>query len=177
MQLLRGTRKIKKNTITSILDIEFENGYQLCVFKGSLSPNDIIVKYCTKNSRLRTPKHIHWVIDILLKEQKNSKEVKEFIYRAIEFWDKNIYLEKLEFDYLEEIINDSMKFMYDKNLFKLENGEYPQDFLTVLMILLIIQEKTNNRDAILFRKILAEILKNELDIFKIVGTATLSKRK
>lgn len=58
----------------------------------------------------------------------------------------------------------------------MRDGEYPIDFVLVLIILLMIQEKTNRPDAFMFKKILDELLKEEMDIFTIVGTSTFRGR-
>ena len=50
-------------------------------------------------------------------------------------------------------------------------GEYSVDFLCILAILLMRQEKTNNPNAYMFKKLL-EALKAKDDIFKIVSVAT-----
>ena len=45
MLINNGTKKIKRGTLTSIADIQCSNNYNIHVFKGSLSPNDILLKY------------------------------------------------------------------------------------------------------------------------------------
>lgn len=50
-------------------------------------------------------------------------------------------------------------------------GEYSVEFLCVLAILLMRQEKTNNPNAYMFKKLL-EALRAKDDIFKIVSVAT-----
>lgn len=57
---------------TSIIDINYNDNYQIYVFQGKLSPYDIIIKYSEKGKRIRTPKHIHWVVDSLMKLQGNK---------------------------------------------------------------------------------------------------------
>ena len=47
--------------------------------------------------------------------------------------------------------------------------------LNVVISLLMVQEKTNRHDAFMFKKLLEE-LKDHKDIFKIVATASLTKR-
>ena len=48
--------------------------------------------------------------------------------------------------------------------------------MLVLILLLMVQEKTNRPDAFMFKKILDELLKEEMDIFTIVGTSTFRGR-
>jgi len=40
----------------------------------------------------------------------------------------------------------------------------------------MIQEKTNRADAYMFKRILDELLKDNMDIFSIVSTSTLGRR-
>ena len=60
----------------------------------------------------------------------------------------------------------------DKN----HKEEYPIDFVLVLLLLLMIQEKTNRADAYMFKQILDELLKDNMDIFSIVSTSTFRGR-
>lgn len=79
MELLEGRKYKNRNTEKSIIDIKVDDIYTIYVFKGTLSKNDIVIKYSKFGRRMRTPKHIHWVIDMLLKEQKNHNDVISFI--------------------------------------------------------------------------------------------------
>lgn len=44
MEIRRGTKKIRKNTLQAIIEFVFEN-YIIYVFQGALSQFDILVKY------------------------------------------------------------------------------------------------------------------------------------
>ena len=74
MEIKKGKKEIKLhgNRETAIVEVLFSN-YTLFVFKGELSQNDILIKYASGKGRLRTPKHIHWAVDILLKQQGNRE--------------------------------------------------------------------------------------------------------
>ncbi len=58
----------------------------------------------------------------------------------------------------------------------MKGGEYPINFVLILLLLLMIQEKTNRTDAYMFRQILDELLKDNMDIFSIVSTSTFRGR-
>ncbi len=58
----------------------------------------------------------------------------------------------------------------------MKDGEYPIDFVLILLLLLMIQEKTNRADAYMFKHILDELLKDNMDIFSIVSTSTFRGR-
>lgn len=87
MEILEGKKYKNNNTEKSIMDIKIDETYTVYVFKGSLSKNDIVIKYSKAGKRMRTPKNIHWVIDVLLKEQKNHNDVITFIECMQKMWD------------------------------------------------------------------------------------------
>lgn len=66
--------------------------YILGIYQGSLSAYDILIKYRQlekgKWSRLRTPKHIHWAVDILIKHYTEPKETDLFLESLLQLWDK-----------------------------------------------------------------------------------------
>ena len=86
------------------MDIKVNDSYTIYVFKGSLSPNDIVVQYSKNDGRARTPKHIHWVIDMLLKEQKNHNDVITFIKCMQKTWDEIVGLESNDYTTLRDIL-------------------------------------------------------------------------
>ena len=53
-----------------LCQIPINGSYILGIYKGSLSDFDILLRYRQKEggkwSRIRTPKHIHWAVDMLI---------------------------------------------------------------------------------------------------------------
>lgn len=149
------------------------------VYQGSLSKYDILIKYREKDkdgkwTRIRTPKHIHWAVDLLIKMHADRKKIQEFLDFLIEIWDKTspIKNEKerekiLDIKSLLETHKDKIKKYQDISNF----GEYRIEFLILLAKLLMIQEKTNMPDAYMFKKLL-DALREGKDIFSIVSKAT-----
>jgi hypothetical protein len=74
-------------TIYSILDIDLQDDFMLYVFPGSLSPNDIGLKYRKRNSRVRTPKHIHWAVDLLIKKFLSRELTNSLLEVFRQCWD------------------------------------------------------------------------------------------
>ena len=66
MEIKRGTQLIENGTKRAIIEFVFTD-YIIYVFQGILSQFDIVIKYKKDGTRIRTPKHIHWVVDILMK--------------------------------------------------------------------------------------------------------------
>ena len=79
MEIRRGQQLIENGTKQAIIEFEFER-YEIFVFQGNLSEFDIVIKYKKDGSRIRTPKHIHWVVDVLMKMQGNEELTKRFLH-------------------------------------------------------------------------------------------------
>lgn len=118
MELLEGRKYRKRRTEKSIIDIKVNDSYTIYVFKGSLSPNDIVVQYSKDSGRARTPKHIHWVIDMLLKEQKNHNDVITFIKCMQKTWDEIVGLKSNDYITLKDALL-TYKNKVDKEISKL----------------------------------------------------------
>jgi len=78
---------------------EINESYIVGVYQGALSKFDILIKYRQKLngswSRIRTPKHIHWAVDILIKLHEDKTKTQEFLDFLIDVW-KNTYPIKTE---------------------------------------------------------------------------------
>lgn len=161
-----------------LLSFPVGNDYMIGVYQGSLSPLDIIVKYKQKEngrwSRLRTPKHIHWAVDIIIKQHMLPAVTQLFIDELIVLWNQTnpmtSLVERNQFLNTQSLLQSANEIA--RNYQNLNGkGEYSVEFLCVLAILLMRQEKTNNPDAYMFKELL-EALKAKDDIFKIVSVAT-----
>ncbi len=178
-----NTSALVKKHGEPIATIQVNDIYKVAIFKGSISDLDIIVKYMQKQqngewSKVRTPKHIHWVVDLLIKLNMEPQKTKEFLSLLIDLWNKtggfrdenernNFSLEQLLLDCSKEV----------KKFKSLNNkGEYSIKFLMLVATLLIKQEKSNRADAYMFKNVLDALLEGK-DIFKIVSTATHNSRR
>lgn len=151
MEIRRGTKKIRKNTLQAIIEFVFEN-YIIYVFQGALSQFDILVKYKKDDSRIRTPKHIHWVVDMLMKMQGNEVLTKQFLTEIQRCWVECVPLENNNYETLKELIENGEETLNICEYAPLNGyGEYDVEFLYVLMQLLAVQEKTNRADAYMWR--------------------------
>ena len=71
-----------------LIIIPVNKSYVLGVYQGSLSQYDLLLKYRQMQpdgtwTRIRTPKHIHWAVDILIKMHENEEETKRLVnYKA-----------------------------------------------------------------------------------------------
>ena len=153
----------------------------LAIYKGTLSPLDILIKYRSKQksgkwSNIRTPKHVHWTVDILMKMQSYAGLTREFVDFFISLWEKTVPL-KTEEDRqgldLEALLNLN-KVEIEKFKTLSEKGEYSVRFLILLAKLLMLQEKTNRADAYMFKRVL-DGLREGKDLFRLLSTATMAR--
>lgn len=162
---------------TAIIEFEFDN-YILYVFHGDISPFDILIKYKKDETRIRTPKHIHWAVDMLMKMQCEKQLSKKFLNEVKKIWNNCTPLKNNDFDTLKNLVESGNNEIDIDKYKKLNSyGEYPVDFLFVLMLLLSTQEKTNRPDAYMFGNIIDELLESDYDIFRIVSTAGFTGRR
>ncbi|RLJ71587.1 hypothetical protein BCF55_1893 [Hydrogenivirga caldilitoris] len=169
--------KLKGHKLINVFEIDGQ--YIVGVYEGSLSEYDILIKYRQKNhnggwSRIRTPKHIHWAVDILMKMQANPEKTRELISFLLGRW-KDIKPIKSEEDRKLRTGVNHLEKTYREELNKYaelsEKGEYSVKFLIFIAELLMTQEKTNRDDAYMFEKLLKALEEGE-DIFNIVSIAT-----
>ena len=156
--------------------------YLLGVYKGTLSEFDILLKYRQKVgdrwSRIRTPKHIHWAVDVLIKHYSEPQETDQLLTRLLELWGKT---DPITSEEERDALLDTEKLLAEVNKEALNypklagKGEYSVKFLILIAKLLMVQELTNRNDAYMFEKLLKQLQAHN-DIFKIVATATMSHR-
>jgi len=155
----------------------------LAIYPGSLSKLDILIKYRQKNkttgkwSNIRTPKHIHWVVDILLKMQSYRQLTRKFIDYFISIWVKTKPLktvserQALDLQYILQLSKQEIRRFRVLS----KHGEYSICFLILLAKLLMLQEKTNYPGAYMFKRVL-DGLKSNKDLFSLLATATMRGR-
>ena len=80
--------------------IPINGTYILGIYKGALSDFDILLKYRQKEdgkwSRIRTPKHIHWAVDMLIKHYSEPHETDLLIESLLKQWEQTVPLESKE---------------------------------------------------------------------------------
>ena len=158
--------------------IPINGTYILGIYKGTLSAFDILLRYRQKEgerwSRIRTPKNIHWAVDMLIKHYSEPHETDLLLDSLLNQWEQTVPLESKE---AQEYLLSSERLLDDVNdeAMKYDNlagkGEYSVKFLILIAKLLMVQEKTNRHDAYMFKNLL-EKLKEHRNIFEIVSTAT-----
>lgn len=159
----------------AIKEIVCLDGAKIGVFEGERGYNpelDILIKYQKKGNRIRTPKHIHCVIDILIKKEHNKELTMKFLRYLRDMYDKvEGFKSKEDRNNCELTQTTKEKLVEFEELNKY--GEYSVEFIGYLIELMIKMEKNTppNKPARVFKELM-DALNQEKEIFVIVSKAT-----
>ena len=160
-------------------EFHLKNNVVIGVFQGSFGTNpdlDIVVKYqdLRYSKRVRTPKHIHWAIDLLIKREHNRELTNEFIAYLRDMWNK-----VEPFKTKEDQQTCELKLTSSERLREFEElnqyGELSVEFIGHVIELFMIEEKTGLEGAFMFKD-LFDALYTGKDVFSIVSLATYNGR-
>src|SRR5699024_5912687 len=128
-----GTQLIENGTKRAIIEFVFTD-YIIYVFQGILSQFDIVIKYKKDGTRIRTTKHIHCVVDILMKMQGNEALAKRYLQAIQNCWNTCVPLTNNDYATLNVLIENGETDIDIEQYFALNTyGEYDVEFLYVLM--------------------------------------------
>jgi hypothetical protein len=161
---------------------EINGVYILGVYQGSFSKFDILIKYRQNIkhvwSRIRTPKHIHWAVDMLIKLHEDKIKTQKFLDFLLSIWDKTTPVKSKKQQKgtlsIETLLQNSQSMIRKYDALS-EKGEYSIKFLILLAKLLMIQEKTNLETAYMFKSLL-KTLREGGNIFSVVSVASHTRR-
>jgi hypothetical protein len=141
--------------------------------RGSRPDLDFIVKHRHPTTRLRTPSHTHWVIDLVIKGEVNPNMTLEFVNELI-----NIYDETQPFETVEE--RNNYELIHRGNLVDRFNGLNTIGALSIEMLTTLVElfSKCEKRSegAFMFRNMLdlcKQYLEGKKDYYQLIG---ISKR-
>jgi len=155
----------------------------LAVYEGAKGPLDILIRYRQKFkkgkwSAIRTPKHIHWTVDILMKMQSYRELTEEFLDFFIALWGSTVPIRNNQ--ERESLNLEALLYMNNQEIERFKElsrkGEYSVRFLILLAKLLMLQEKTNRPDAYMFKRVL-DGLREGKDLFRVLATASLTAKR
>ncbi len=171
------TKSGKRVKLMAFKEFKQANGAVIGVFQGSYGNNpdlDIIVKYQEPGKKVRTPAHIHWAIDLLIKKEHDDALTKAFIKYLSDLWDKiEPFQTKVQQQECKLKFSDPVNLKEFLSLDKY--GEYPVTFIAQIIELMMIEEKTGNHAAYMFKGVL-DALYNDKEIFCIVQKAIFRGR-
>lgn len=143
-----------------------QNGIEIYVEPGRKSKYDFKVTYREPGKRIRTPQHIHFIIDLYMKKVCDKDLTLELVKKFLEMLSRLQPSKQFPPAFQEFSPERFSKFE------KLNGcGEYSVEFLTAIFDLIMIQEKTNYPNGTINRKLFEAFL-NEKDIFAVVSAAT-----
>lgn len=161
--------------------------YVISVSQGNISTYDMVVKFrqyyanTQKWSQFRQPKHIHWTVDVLIKQEYHQSVINKFLTNLISDWNDETIIPHLttcaerdsflEYEKMLRFVFIEAEKYQDTNF----RGEYPIAFLILISRILMTQERTNRADAYMFKRLL-ESLKEHKDLYTIIGKATFRGR-
>ena len=147
-------------------------GTEVYVEPGMKSPNDFVVRYREPHlRRLRTPKHIHLIIDLYMKRTADRPTTMALVDHVLDE-----ILAKVE---PATSFPPTLRSFSPEHVTKFQSldgyGEYSVDFLLSVLELIMVQEKTNypngTMNAAVFRA-----FRQDKDLFTIVSLATFRGR-
>ncbi|RME59897.1 hypothetical protein D6779_03225 [Candidatus Parcubacteria bacterium] len=143
---------------------------EIFVEPGKKSAWDFIVRYKEPSKRMRTPKHIHIVVDLFAKRTGNRALTHQLIKHIISDIILSVQPVASYPPRLQVFSPKTIQAFQELNAF----GEYSVEFLLVVVELLMLQEKTNYPDGTLNLRLFQHFLE-DADIFTIVSTATFRR--
>lgn len=149
-----------------------KNGIKIYVSKGSKteSPFDFRVHYQEPDKRVRTPKHIHIIIDLYMKLGRNEELTLKLVDYLIAM------MKKLK---PETKFPPSLQVYNKKDISKFEElnnyGQYSVEFILIVTELIMIQEKTNYPNGTMNVKVFEKFRNKYNDIFSVVSAATFTR--
>ncbi|MEW6617690.1 MAG: hypothetical protein AB1333_04740 [Patescibacteria group bacterium] len=166
--------KSKCKTHKAFKEFTLSDGTIIGVFQGDRGmEKQVDIRICYKDkftkSKKRTPKHIHWVIDLLIKKEHDKELTLRFVkylrdmYNRVKPFQNKAEQQRCE---LKETTKEKLKEFEPLNQY----GEYTVEFIGHLIELMIIMEK-NHRQPFVFKDLLDAII-NGKEIFVIVSKAT-----
>ena len=146
-----------------------KDGVKILVSKGSKkeSPFDFRVHYQEPNKRVRTPKHIHLIIDLYMKLSRNEELTLKLVDYLINMMKKLKPVTQYP-PYLQVYGKQDFSEFEELNSY----GEYSVEFIVVVIELIMIQEKTNYPTGMMNIKVFERFRDKHDDIFAVVSAAT-----
>jgi len=147
------------------------NGVKIYVSKGGKSAYNFKVQYEEPGKRIRTPKHIHLIIDLFMKKTGNKPLTLDLVDHIINAIILQVKSSTSNPPVLQVFSPDHVRQFQALDAY----GEYSVEFLLVITEMIMIQEKTNYPDGRMNLR-LFELFRNGADIFSIVSAATFRGR-
>ena len=140
---------------------------KIYVSKGGKSEFNFKVQYREPGKRLRTPKHIHLIIDLYMKLTGNKPLTMRLVDHIINEIILKVQPSTSNPPTLQVFSPSHVEQFQELNRY----GEYSVEFILVIGELIMIQEKTNYPQGMMNLR-LFRLFREEADIFTVVSAAT-----
>lgn len=147
-------------------------GVTVYASKGGKSQYNLKIVYREPGKRVRTPKHIHLIVDLYLKQAGNPTLTMQLVEHIIQEIISKVQPSTSNPPSLQVFSLDRVKDFQQLEAY----GEYSVEFLLVITELILIQEKTNFPSGRLSLK-LYKLFRDGADIFSVVGAASFTGKK
>lgn len=143
-----------------------QQGVEICVSRGKKTQNDFVVLFKDPRSgRWRTPKHIHLIVELYVKEAHNPLLTYELRDHLIKIFDRVRPIISFPPSLQVYQPGDEQRFQALDAV-----GEFSVEFLLIVSELIFIQEKTNYPHGSLTKKLYEAF--GQKDRFTVVQMAT-----
>ncbi len=119
---------------------------------------------------MRTPKHMHWLLDLILKKEKYPTLTDQFVDMLKNKYAEISALTEVSYEHYCSLVEG----LFEEDLeeySQLSNaGEYPVEFVYMIITILIAQEKTNYPEGGLFQDMLTSVQYENIEVFKLLGS-------
>lgn len=147
-------------------------GVAVYASKGGKSQYNLKVKYREPGKRVRTPRHIHLIIDLYLKQAGNRALTTRLVDHIIQEIILRVQPSTSNPPGLQMFSPDHVTGFEELDAY----GEYSVEFLLVITELILIQEKTNYPSGRLSLN-LYKLFRDGADIFSVVSAASFAGKK
>jgi len=147
------------------------NDITVYVSKGGKSQYNFKVQYQEPSKRIRTPKHIHLIIDLYMKRTGDARLTMQLVDHIIDAVILKVSPSTSNPPTLQIFSPQHVARFQTLDSY----GEYSVGFLLVITELIMIQEKTNYPQGTLNLN-LFRLFRDEADIFSVVSAATFRGR-
>jgi hypothetical protein len=147
-----------------------QQGVEIYVERGnkSQSPHDFIVRYKEPGKRLRTPKHVHLIVELYVKEAYNKTLTHDLRDHLIWVFDQVQPITSYPPTLQVYEPNHAQRFAALDNV-----GEFSVEFLLIVSELIFIQEKTNYPQGSLTKELYEAF--GVMDRFSVIHKATYGR--
>lgn len=125
-----------------------QKGVDIFVKPGGKSPYDFVVRYKEPNKSLRTPKHVHLIVELYVKEAYDKKLTHQLRDHLLQVFDKVKPIQNFPPQLQVYQASHAVPFQSLDAV-----GEFSVEFLLVVSELIFIQEKTNYPQGSMTKKL------------------------